>query len=105
MANKDSTSKHERRVVKDGKQADKISNKNSVTGHFVGDKLGRAGMTASKHRPKTGIHVGESEQAEAKARANLMLEFLDELASSPMPPRTAEEIEADIHAERNAWNE
>ncbi len=34
-----------------------------------------------------------------------LLTFLDHLASIPFSPRSPDEIEADIQAERNAWDE
>ena len=34
-----------------------------------------------------------------------LLEFLDDLASFPLSERNPKEIEADIQAERNAWDE
>lgn len=34
-----------------------------------------------------------------------LLTFLDRLASAPESPRTPEEIEVSIQAERNAWDE
>ncbi|CAN5895643.1 hypothetical protein BH24DEI2_BH24DEI2_04190 [soil metagenome] len=98
MARKKPTSKG------DGRN-NKTSHEGAATGRFITEKSSSIGMAYPKHYLKTSIKSDEGVQAETKARANLMLEFLDELASSPMLPRTAEEIEADIHAERNAWNE
>ena len=34
-----------------------------------------------------------------------LLTFLDDLASAPLSQRSPEEIEEDIRAERNAWDE
>ena len=34
-----------------------------------------------------------------------LLEFLDDLASLPLSKRSPKEIEVDIQAERNAWDE
>ena len=105
MEKKGPTSKHDRRGVENDKKESKTSHKSVATRRFVGEKSGSVSMAYPKRRPKTSVYSDKSVQAETKARASLMLEFLDELASSPIPPRTAEEIEADVHAERNAWDE
>ncbi len=105
MAKKEPTSKHDRRGIKNDEQGNKAFNKSVASGRLVREKSGNISMAYPKRHPKTGVRVSESEQAETKARASLMLEFLDELASSPMPPRTAEEIEADVRTEQNAWDE
>ena len=61
-------------------------------------------LTVPPEIPPGPVEVLILSKESAEAQKSLLV-FLDALASAPPSPRKPEEIEADIQAERNAWDE
>ena len=54
---------------------------------------------------REGVNGMEGRGADANAQASLLLEYLNELATKPASSRTRAEVDAQILAERDAWDE